>query len=40
LFYARRELLALLREEPALEFVARELREEKSAEPLVEGEST
>jgi len=40
LFYARRELLALLREEPALEFVARELRGEESAEPLAEGEST
>ena len=46
LFYARRELLELLRDEPALEFVARELREEqtqsdgKSAEPLTEREST
>ena len=40
LFYARRELLAMLRDEPALEFVARELREEKSGEPLVEREST
>jgi RNA polymerase sigma-70 factor (ECF subfamily) len=46
LFYARRELLELLRDEPALEFVARELREEQrssdneSAEPLTEGEST
>ncbi len=40
LFYARRELLAMLREEPALEFVARELRDEESAEPLTEREST
>jgi RNA polymerase sigma-70 factor (ECF subfamily) len=40
LFYARRELLAMLRDEPALEFVARELREEKSGEPLTEREST
>ena len=40
LFYARRELLAMLRDEPALELVARELREEKSGEPLAESEST
>lgn len=40
LFYARRELLAMLRDEPALEFVARELRHEASAEPLAEREST
>jgi RNA polymerase sigma-70 factor (ECF subfamily) len=42
LFYARRELLELLREEPALEFVARELREDQteSAEPLTEREPT
>jgi RNA polymerase sigma-70 factor, ECF subfamily len=47
LFYARRELLGMLRDEPALEFVARELREDKmleaqneGAEPLTEGEST
>ena len=40
LFYARRELLEMLRDEPALEFVARELREEQSAEALTEREST
>lgn len=43
LFYARRELLEMLRDEPALEFVARELREERQSddgEPLTEGEST
>jgi RNA polymerase sigma-70 factor, ECF subfamily len=42
LFYARRELLEMLRDEPALEFVARELREEQAdgAEPLAEREST
>jgi RNA polymerase sigma-70 factor, ECF subfamily len=47
LFYARRELLDMLRDEPALEFVARELREDKllaeqseSAESLAEREST
>lgn len=40
LFYARRELLAMLREEPALEFVARELREQVSGEPIAEREST
>jgi len=44
LFYARRELLELLREEPALEFVARELRAEQlhseSAEALTEREPT
>ena len=40
LFYARRELLAMLRDEPALEFVARELRLEDSGEPLTEREST
>lgn len=41
LFYARRELLALLREEPALEVVAHELRAEVEAEaPLGEREST
>ena len=33
LFYARRELLALLREEPALAIVARELRTEVEAAP-------
>jgi len=44
LFYARRELLGMLRDEPALEFVARELREEQiqseSDDPLTESEST
>ena len=42
LFYARRELLELLREEPALELVARDLLEDAngSAEPLAEREST
>jgi RNA polymerase sigma-70 factor (ECF subfamily) len=42
LFYARRELLEMLRDEPALEFVARELREEQteSAEALTEREPT
>jgi RNA polymerase sigma-70 factor (ECF subfamily) len=40
LFYARRELLEMLREEPALEFVARELLSESGAEPLAEREST
>ena len=42
LFYARRELLEMLRDEPALEFVARELRDERneSGEPLTEREST
>jgi RNA polymerase sigma-70 factor, ECF subfamily len=40
LFYARRELLTMLRDEPALEFVARELRLEESGEPLAEREST
>ena len=43
LFYARRELLEMLRDEPALEFVARELRDERqseSGETLTEGEST
>ncbi len=43
LFYARRELLGMLRDEPALEVVERELREEslsESPEPLTEGEST
>ena len=40
LFYARRELLNMLRDEPALEFVARELRLEESGEPLAEREST
>jgi RNA polymerase sigma-70 factor (ECF subfamily) len=44
LFYARRELLEMLRDEPALEFVARELREEQqqseSDESLTEREST
>ena len=40
LFYARRELLAMLRDEPALEFVARELREQVSGEPIAEREST
>ena len=40
LFYARRELLAMLRDEPALELVARELRLADSSEPLAEREST
>ncbi|HEY0468647.1 MAG TPA: RNA polymerase sigma factor [Polyangiaceae bacterium] len=44
LFYARRELLEMLRDEPALEVVARELREEQSQSeserPLAEREST
>lgn len=40
LFYARRELLEMLREEPALAFVARELLSETSAEPLTESEPT
>jgi RNA polymerase sigma-70 factor (ECF subfamily) len=41
LFYARRELLALLREEPALAVVARELRAELDAAATVgEGGST
>ena len=48
LFYARRELLEMLRDEPALEFMARELREEQSesesesesAEALTEREPT
>jgi len=40
LFYARRELLEMLRDEPALEFVARELREDQSADALTEREST
>jgi RNA polymerase sigma-70 factor, ECF subfamily len=41
LFYARRELLALLREEPALAVVARELRTEVDAAATVgEGGST
>jgi RNA polymerase sigma-70 factor (ECF subfamily) len=43
LFYARRELLEMLRDEPALEFVARELRDERqneSAESLTERETT
>jgi RNA polymerase sigma-70 factor, ECF subfamily len=41
LFYARRELLALLRDEPALEVVARELlREVDAAAHLGEREST
>lgn len=40
LFYARRELLAMLRDEPALEFVARELRLEQASEPLAESETT
>jgi RNA polymerase sigma-70 factor (ECF subfamily) len=44
LFYARRELLGMLRDEPALEFVARELREEQiqseSDDPLTESETT
>jgi RNA polymerase sigma-70 factor, ECF subfamily len=41
LFYARRELLALLREEPTLEVVARELRSEvDAAASLEEREST
>jgi RNA polymerase sigma-70 factor (ECF subfamily) len=41
LFYARRELLELLREEPALEVVARELHAEVEPEaPLGEREST
>ena len=41
LFYARRELLALLREEPSLQVVARELRSEvDAAASLGEREST
>ena len=46
LFYARRELLEMLRDEPALEFMARELCEEQSesesesAEALTEREPT
>jgi RNA polymerase sigma-70 factor (ECF subfamily) len=41
LFYARRELLALLREEPSLEIVARELVHEVAADAaLSETEST
>jgi len=40
LFYARRELLSMLRDEPALELVAREWREQESGEPLAEREST
>jgi len=40
LFYARRELLELLREEPALALVAREMLAESSPEPMPEGEST
>jgi RNA polymerase sigma-70 factor (ECF subfamily) len=41
LFYARRELLGMLRDEPTLEFVARELRQEASGDqPLAEREST
>ena len=40
LFYARRELLEMLKEEPALEFVAREMLAESSSEPLAEREST
>lgn len=40
LFYARRELLAMLRDEPALELVARELRGQVSGEPIAEREST
>jgi RNA polymerase sigma-70 factor (ECF subfamily) len=40
LFYARRELLALLREEPSLEVVARELRSEVETDAHLEREST
>lgn len=42
LFYARRELLAMLRDEPALEFMARELQmqDSESGKPLTEREST
>ena len=40
LFYARRELLEMLREEPALAYVARELMAEGNAEQLQEREST
>jgi len=40
LFYARRELLEMLKEEPALAFVAREMLTESGAEPLAESEST
>jgi RNA polymerase sigma-70 factor (ECF subfamily) len=40
LFYARRELLAMLREEPTLEFVARDLSQQDAGEPLAESEST
>lgn len=40
LFYARRELLTLLREEPSLEVVARELRSEVDDSAALEREST
>jgi RNA polymerase sigma-70 factor (ECF subfamily) len=40
LFYARRELLALLRDEPALEVVAREVLSEVEASSSLEREST
>ncbi len=40
LFYARRELLEMLREEPALKVVAKEMMAEAGAEPLTETEST
>lgn len=40
LFYARRELLALLRDEPALEVVAREVLSDVGASSSLEREST
>ena len=40
LFYARRELLELLREEPALAAVAREMLSESGSEAMTEREST
>ncbi len=40
LFYARRELLEMLREEPALKVVAKEMMAEAGAGPLGETEST
>ena len=40
LFYARRELLEMLRDEPALAVVAREMLAERSAEQMTEREST
>lgn len=40
LFYARRELLEMLREEPALALVAREMLAESNPESMSESEST